>query len=141
MAGLGNPVRPNGPARCITLARYARPVGVLSAQAARTLPLSLPGRATSGITPSGARDTAGEFPAGGEAAGRKAAGGEAGTPASGYRGPSRRRHSFLATACSQGRSRSGSVSSASFAAAMMKVSCTAWAALPIGSGSGSMNRQ
>ena len=40
----------------------------------------------------------------------------------------RRRHSFLATAYSQGRSRSGSRRPPSFAAAMMKVSCTASAA-------------
>ncbi len=100
-AGLGNPVRLNEPARCVTLARYARPVGVLSAQAARTLSLSSSGRVTSGIASSGAR-----YPAGRDPAGRDPAAGEAGTPAS---GPSRRRHSFRTTACSQDLSRSGSV--------------------------------
>ena len=36
MIGFGKPVWPNGPARCATLTRWARPVGVLSAHSSST---------------------------------------------------------------------------------------------------------
>ena len=55
--------------------------------------------------------------------------------------PSRRRHSFRATACSQEPSWPGSLSPWSLAVAMIKVSATALAASAGACGSGSMDRQ
>ena len=52
--GFGNPVRPNGPARCVTLTRWARPVGVLSAPAFRTRSRRPLGGLISASAPSGA---------------------------------------------------------------------------------------
>ena len=103
---LGKPAGPNAPARCATLIRCARPAGELSAQAVSTWPAS---------------------PAGGGASG----GSSALIRRRGDRrvqDPSRRRHSFRATACSQGPNRSGSRSPSSLAVAIRKVSSTASAA-------------
>ena len=113
MIGFGKPVRPNGPARCATLTRWARPVGVLSAHSSSTRLRRPAGGLTSGIAPA----------------------------AGGSTGPVWRRHSFRATAFSQEPSWSGSRSPCSLAVAMMKVSATASAASAGGRGSGSMNRQ
>jgi hypothetical protein len=44
----GKPSYPNGPARCVTLVRCARPAGVLSAQALRMCPGSPGGSVVSG---------------------------------------------------------------------------------------------
>ena len=55
--------------------------------------------------------------------------------------PSRRRHSFRATACSQEPSWPGSLSPWSLAVATIKVSATALAASAGACGSGSMDRQ
>ena len=52
MIGFGNPVRPNAPARCVTLTRSARPVGVLSAPACSTRSRRPSGGLTSGSAPS-----------------------------------------------------------------------------------------
>src|SRR5579859_5436912 len=52
MTGFGNPVGPNGPARCVTLARCARPVGELSAPPCSTRSRRLPGGLTSAAAPS-----------------------------------------------------------------------------------------
>ena len=113
MIGFGKPVRPNGPARCATLTRWARPVGVLSAHSSSTRLRRPAGGLTSGIAPA----------------------------AGGSTDPVWRRHSFRATAFSQEPSWSGSRSPCSLAVAMMKVSATASAASAGGRGSGSMNRQ
>ena len=128
MIGFGNPVRPNAPARCVTLTRSARPVGVLSAPACSTRSR----RASGGLT-SRHRALRGQ-PSGVGQGGRA-------SPAASPAAPSRRRHSFRATACSQEPSWSGSRSPSSLAVAMVKVSATASAASPGGCGSGSMDRQ
>ena len=72
----GNPSRPKGPARYVTLTRYARPAEVLSAQALSTCPGRSGGSAGSGVVPACA---------------------SAGPPVR-----ARRKHSLPATACSQG---------------------------------------
>ena len=91
----GNPAWSNAPARCAALTRRARPAGVLSVQAASTFPRS---------------------PAGGvPAASSSPSSAGSGPPAA---GPSRRRHSFRATARSQAPSRPGSPSPSSLTAAM-----------------------
>ena len=51
MIGFGNPVRSNAPARCVTLTRSARPVGVLSAPACSTRSRRAPGGLTRGTAP------------------------------------------------------------------------------------------
>ena len=51
MIGFGNPVRPNAPARCVTLTRSARPVGVLSAPACSTRSRRASGGLTCGTAP------------------------------------------------------------------------------------------
>ncbi len=118
---LGNPDGPNAPARCVTLTRFARPAGELSAQAVSTRPRSSTGSVTAGSSSRSAE------PGTGAAA-------LAGPPAPpGNPGPSRRRHSFRATACSQASSRSGSRSPSSRETAMRKVSSTTSAAAGLGS--------
>ena len=112
MIGLGNPVRPNGPARCVTLTRWARPVGVLSAQALSTRSRRSPGGLTSGSAASG--------PAGG-------VGREPGRPDLAQAFVPRDR-------VQPGPSWSGSRSPWSLAAAMIKVSATASAASAGGAG-------
>src|SRR5579863_1958139 len=62
MTGFGNPAGPNAPARCVTLARCARPVGVLSAPACSTRSRRLPGGLISSAAPS-APTPAGATPA------------------------------------------------------------------------------
>src|SRR5580700_10733013 len=128
MIGFGNPVRPNAPARCVTLIRSARPVGVLSAPASSTRSRRLSGGLTCGRAPS-------------EASRAASADGSRAPSAASSTVPSRRTHSFRATACSQEPSWSGSRSPWSLAVAMVKVSATASAASPAGCGSGSMDRQ
>ncbi len=51
MTGFGNPVRPNAPARCVTLTRSARPVGELSAPAFSTRSRRPSGGPPSGVAP------------------------------------------------------------------------------------------
>src|SRR5579859_468742 len=146
MTGFGNPVGPNAPARCVTLARCARPVGELSAPPCSTRSRRLPSGLTSAAAPSaaaspGPSDTASPGPSDtasqAASADAESAAPSAATPAA----PSRRRHSFRATACSQAPSWSGSRSPWSLAVATVKVSATASAASPGECGSGSMDRQ
>ena len=142
MIGFGNPVRPNAPARCVTLTRSARPVGVLSAPASSTRSRRPSGGLTSGTAPSEASRAASAEAGAGASRAASAPSPAAPSPAApSPAAPSRRRHSFRATACSQEPSWSGSRSPSSLAVAMVKVSATASAASPGGCGSGSMDRQ
>ena len=61
MIGFGNPVRPNAPARCVTITRSARPVGVLSAPAFSTRSRRPSGGLTPGSAPGAASRRRSQF--------------------------------------------------------------------------------